>query len=90
MSLPPVTCEAARSREWRLPWERGQPPFRPFTNILQGAGDVCRALPDSFAMEGFESPLWITRIRTFRKRQLRRPKRQFRGCPDLHRLSDIR
>ena len=47
----------AQSREWRLPWERGQPPFRPFTNILQVEGDAGRALPDLFAMEGFKSDL---------------------------------
>jgi hypothetical protein len=29
----------AQSREWRLPWARAQPPFRPFTNILLAASD---------------------------------------------------
>ena len=61
VSLPPATCGVAPSREWRLPWERGQAPFRPFTNILQAAGDVCRALPDSSAMERVECLLWIYR-----------------------------
>jgi hypothetical protein len=40
-------CAVAPSREWRLPWEKAQAPFRPFTNIWQVEGDACRALPDS-------------------------------------------
>jgi hypothetical protein len=40
--LPPAMYAVAPSREWRLPWERERPPFRPFINIWQAADDVER------------------------------------------------
>jgi hypothetical protein len=54
----PVTCGVAPSSEWRLPWERAQPQFRPFTNILLAPSDVS-SVPDSSVMETIERRLRV-------------------------------